>query len=821
MSVGSLVLLLAALPAQPGPAALIQPLTAAPVTTLSSTDEDILKSAHIGVSGPALLDFLHKRSGAVVDKGVVAALAKQLVDPAAAVHDAAAGQLISLGEAAVPALREAANNLDDPDGAARARQCLLNIDDPQAADLSIAVVRSVAQLRPAGAVEALLEYLPFAEDDKVAVEVQTALVTLTPRTGKPPAALITALADPEPARRAAAAVVLCRVGGENQCAAVRSLLKDPKPTVRLRAALALAEAHNTDAIPVIIDLLADLPLDQRKQAEEFLTNLAGDWAVTGPAGNDATSRRLRRDAWAAWWRGMDDAALLAEFTTRTMTDDQRDQALALIHQLDDASAEVREKAFDELVGMGPRVASLLRQTGVNTNSRIESLTVKCLQLIEKDSPNPLPKAAGRMLALRAPEGGVAALLAYLPYADNEETTRQLRDMLSLLAAHEAGAVPILVNALGDKIGVRRGAAAAALCRSGAGANLAAVKKLFKDPDPEVRLYTALGVLTAARDKDAVPVLIDLLGSLPPDRAWEAEEMLTLLAGDKAPSVSVAGDVSAREKAREAWVVWWTDNSNTVDLAKLNPSEPRELGYLLVVENQTPGQPFGCVMELDGAGKVRWKLDKLYGPQDAQAVSGNRVLIIDNNGQRVSERETATGRIIWEKPVTSAFRVQRLANGNTFVACRNMLLEFDRAGKEVLTQQRLNEYILDGKKLRDGQIVTLNNQGAYVRMDANGKEVKSFQAPFDANFGIGWAEVLPNDHVMIASPNTGKVHEYDASGKMMMEAAVPMAGNFFQLSNGHTLVTCQNQSRIIELDKAGKVVNEMKNLTYHPWRVSRR
>jgi outer membrane protein assembly factor BamB len=293
-----------------------------------------------------------------------------------------------------------------------------------------------------------------------------------------------------------------------------------------------------------------------------------------------------------------------------------------------------------------------------------------------------------------------------------------------------------------------------------------------------------------------------------------------LAGDKAPSVSVAGDAAAREKARQAWIVWWTDNSDTVDLAKLNPSEQHELGYLLVVENQTLGQPSGRVMELDGAGKVRWQLDKVFGPQDAQVVGGNRVLIVDNNGQRVSERET-TGRIIWEKPVNSAFRVQRLANGNTFVAGRNMLMEFDRTGKELLNQQRLNEYLLDAKKTRDGQIVTLNNQGAYVRMDAAGKEVKSFQAPFDANFGIGWAEILPNDHVLIASPNTGKVHEYDAAGKMVMEGAVPLAGNFFRLSNGHTLVTCQNQAHIVELDKTGKVVNDMKNLTYHPWRVSRR
>ena len=239
-----------------------------------------------------ILDFLHKRSGAAVDKAVVNGLIKQLADPGAAVHDGAAGQLTALGESAVPALREAVNKLDDPDFAARARQCLLNIDDPQAADLSSAVVRAAAQLRPDGVVDALLEYLPFAENDKVAAEVQAALVAVAPHDGKPPAALLRALTDPAPVRRAAAAVALCQLGGESQYAAVRPLLKDPKPTVRLRAALALADAHCAEAVPVIIDLLAELPLDQRRQAEDFLTNLAGDWAVTGPTGNDLTSRRL-------------------------------------------------------------------------------------------------------------------------------------------------------------------------------------------------------------------------------------------------------------------------------------------------------------------------------------------------------------------------------------------------------------------------------------------------------------------------------------------------------------------------------------------------
>src|SRR5262245_44855333 len=58
---------------------------------------------------------------------------------------------------------------------------------------------------------------------------------------------------------------------------VRKLLHDPAPDVRLRTALELAEAHDAEAIPVLIDLLADLPAEKRRGAEEFLQQLAGEW----------------------------------------------------------------------------------------------------------------------------------------------------------------------------------------------------------------------------------------------------------------------------------------------------------------------------------------------------------------------------------------------------------------------------------------------------------------------------------------------------------------------------------------------------------------
>ena len=382
---------------------------------------------------------------------------------------------------------------------------------------------------------------------------------------------------------------------------------------------------------------------------------------------------------------------------------------------------------------------------------------------------------------------------------------------------------MLVKALDDKIGVRRGAAAVALCKRGAGDNLPAVKKLFKDPDADVRLRTAMTVLTVARDKDAVPVLISLLPDLPADRVWEAEEMLVYLAGDKAPSVSVVGDAAARAKARDAWATWWADNNAGIDLAKLDLNEKHELGYLLIIENNFPGKPGGRLVEQDATGKARWEIEGVNFPQDAQVTSGNRVLIIDNNGQRVCERET-TGdkKVLWEKNVPAAFRVQRLPNGNTFVACRNALLEYDRSGKEVLNQARNNETILDAQKsCATARSSCVPTRAATPGSTPRARRSRPARVPFNVNFGVGGGEVLPNDHVLISSPNIGKVYEYDADGKTVMEANVQLANNFFRLSNGHTLVTCQNQTHVVELDQTGKVVNDMKDLTYHPWRVSRR
>src|SRR5438270_845945 len=75
-----------------------------------------------------------------------------------------------------------------------------------------------------------------------------------------------------------------RTDRPEQWPAVRALLKDAKPAVRLRAALSLSAAGDAEAVAVLIDLLADLPPEQRKEAEDVLRELAGEWAPGGVTG---------------------------------------------------------------------------------------------------------------------------------------------------------------------------------------------------------------------------------------------------------------------------------------------------------------------------------------------------------------------------------------------------------------------------------------------------------------------------------------------------------------------------------------------------------
>jgi HEAT repeat protein len=267
--------------------------------TQAQEDEQLLRSRQIAVDGPGLLDYFRRQTLAAVDERRVRELARQLGDPTFRVREKAAAELIAQGPKALPLLREAAA-LGDLEGRRRADKCIQAIESRSAGELLAAAARQVRVRRPVGAWAVLLEYLPAARDPEVEEAVVEALWELVRQDKRVEPALAAALADPSPARRAAAALAVGRLGDAGQRARVRRLLADPHPVVRLRAAEALLTTQDRAALPALIDLLETAPLEVAGRAEDLLRDLAGGRSPDTPLEESLAARRKCQDAWQAW-----------------------------------------------------------------------------------------------------------------------------------------------------------------------------------------------------------------------------------------------------------------------------------------------------------------------------------------------------------------------------------------------------------------------------------------------------------------------------------------------------------------------------------------
>ena len=265
-------------------------------------EEGILRDAGVGVDGPALLEFLRKRTLEEAGVAKIQRLVKQLGDRSFPMRQQAADELVGLGKPASPYLRRAVHS-GDPEIARRAEECLRLIDEQDGRPgLAGVVARLMALRKPAGAGATLLAYLPFAENESVLEDVQAALTAVAQPDGKPDPALIAALKAPVALRRAAAAEALAGVEEATTRAQVMKLLKDGDAFVRLRTALALVAKNEKAGVPVLIDSLDKLPVNQAWLAEDMLLRIAGEGAPKAPLGRDEAGGKRCVAAWTNWWK---------------------------------------------------------------------------------------------------------------------------------------------------------------------------------------------------------------------------------------------------------------------------------------------------------------------------------------------------------------------------------------------------------------------------------------------------------------------------------------------------------------------------------------
>jgi HEAT repeat protein len=777
-------------------------LTAAEPDRLA--DEQLVRSAGLGTDGPALLDLFRKRTRAAADREQIKTLVAQLSDESPAKRDQAGAELVALGMAAVPSLREASRNVDDRDLLARTRRCLDFIDGPTSTPLVVSATRLLGRRRPDGAAEALLQFLPQAENEAVLDQIRRTLPELALRDGRPEPALLDALDDKLSARRALAAEALAQLGPLVPEARLRKLLRDPAAGVRLRVALALAPGLDEAAVVELIGLLGDLPAPQAKLAEGCLLELAQEQAPAAPLGDDEATRKKASAAWAAWWKSTEGDAALEEFRKRTLTAADRDRVLGLIRKLGDDSYDEREKATGALSAMNDKVVPLLQQALTSPDLEIRKRARRCLEAVEsgKDRLPPLAPIAVRLVGLRKPAGAVEVLLAYLAGVADDPIVDDVLTVLGTLAVRDGKADPALVRSLDDRDGRRRAAAAVALASAGAREHRPAIHKLLQDEDRRVRLETALA-LAGAADKDAVPVLIALLAELPPASCVRIEDRLRSIAGETAPAPSPGTDEKERTKYGEAWAAWWKDNEKTTALTAVTRRTPWVLlGYTLITLPDV-----GQIQEIGSDGKVRWQLNGLNGSFAARVLADDRVLVAETKAGRVTERSTR-GDVLWEKRIDSPVGCQRLPNGNTFIVTPTSLVEVDRNGQEAFSRSLRpgdGPNYVAGCRMRNGQVVCATAQSLCLVLDPSGQEIRRFALPGENNFNC--LEVLSTGRILVARQFENKVAEYDLEGKAVWEVSVPQPTHAFRLPNGNTLVSVQAPGRVLELDRTGKAVGE--------------
>jgi PQQ-like domain len=497
----------------------------------------------------------------------------------------------------------------------------------------------------------------------------------------------------------------------------------------------------------------------------------------------------------------DGPGLLDFFRNHSPAEADQRRLEQLIRQLGSEDFAEREQASRALVAWGPGALPLLKHALESEDREVVRRAKACLEQIGRRSETALVTSALHLLVRREPPGAVEALLAFAPSAQDPAVEGELLAALGTLGRCRGEMNPALVAALGAEAPARRAVAAYVLAAQGDDVQQESVRRLLDDPAPQVRLRAAHGLLVA-RDRSACPALIRLLREAPRPLAWQAEELLFRVAGDRGPAVSLGtGTAEARDRAATAWGAWWRQQGGTLDL---NGWQERPGRLTLIVEPEA-----GTVWECGPDGSRRWELRGLQGPMDALVLSEGRVLIPEIQGQRVTER-TFTGEVLWQKQLPKEFpcACQRLPNGDTFIATRQRLLEVRPDGAEVWSRNPPADFIVIAARwLPDAHVICLSSQGVVLELDPAGQTLQT--VPLGAPTG-GWGSVdkLANGHYLVALESVPDgVREVDEHGDSVWRHPLPKAGPGYAtpLASGDILIADASGHRVLVVNRRGEVL----------------
>ena len=521
----------------------------------------------------------------------------------------------------------------------------------------------------------------------------------------------------------------------------------------------------------------------------------------------------------------DPAAVLGYLRKRSLGAADLQRLKTAIDGLGATAFADREAAGKAVVGFGPAAAGLLRQAvQENPDPEVKHRASECLRELDRVSHAQVAGAAVRAAVRLAPRDGAAVLLGFLPLADDRAVAAEVRAGLVTLAVRDGAADPAVVAALTDPVAARRSAAAVALADGGPAGKpvrLPAIlpqvlKAAAAEPDLDARFQMLFTLATAARQKEAVEPLVELLPRLPRGRQWQVEDFLVQLAGGNGPAGPfgryTVGDTVDR------WLRWWL--ASGVDLAAVKYA-PRTTGGLLVVTMPATADAT-LVAELGPDLDERWRLPRLAMLADVRPLPGGLVHVGErtraNDGYRVSVYDPAAG-----KPVRSRLfpmkvpnrldvaytQAHPLAGGGVLLVGPTEVAEY-AAGKDqpVFTHSRAKMDVVSACRLTDGRtllvVKTGPNHGLFL--DAAGAEIPDKTLPVGDPQFFPSMPVVPvgTDRVLLAEPN--RLVEYDlATGAVAWQKPTTDRGAGLRLTHGVERLPNGNTLYVEGGTGSGKVV----------------
>jgi HEAT repeat protein len=738
--------------------------------------ERALKAAGITTDTPSLLRLLAQRTLQDVDRPLFEKLIRQLDSEVFEDRQLAQDELLRRGPLALPFLKAALNANPSLELRRRAENTIREIDASAGRDTIVAAARLLAARSADGAIEALLSYVPNADEAWLEEEVLTSLGRLAIKHGEPNAKLMAALQDPLPQRSSAVLYLLGRRGNVAHRALVRSFLTNADARLRDRAVQGL--------------------LGKRFMQEQ----LDG-----GPADDTA----LKNSGIAPT-----ETALVEYLHKRTPDTEEQARLAGMVLQLGSLEYVDRYFAAEALRSAGTGALPFLRPAVANRDAEVSRRARRAIEEIQHGAGPASTIAVARRLArpgmVKDVPGAIRTLVDFVPFAEDESVEDEVVNALTLLSVRQPRIDPVLPAALDDALPARRAAAAYVLGCTGTEEYLLPVRRRLSDPALSVRLRAAQGLL-AARDKAAVPALIALLSERQLAGAWRIEESLHRLAGDRPIEATGSSANASSANAITAWHKWWHDHQDTIDLARAADVDAL-LGLVTVCEYDSgmAGRFTGQVWEAARKGEPSFRVANLVGPMDAQVLPGGRMLVAENGANRVTERDR-DGNVKWESTIQGGNPIccQRLPNGNTFIALYTQLLEVRPDQSEVYRFMPGPQfYVFAARKTRTGTIACVTAQGTIVEVDpVQQKTLRTINLGPPVGGG-GWAgiEPLANGNFLVATLNNNMLREVDPQGSTVWSITSPIPGVFraTRLPNGNHLVVSMSTREVAELDRNGAV-----------------